>query len=190
MVALKTQLTDEMLVEAMEKTVSNGFVAEIISFIIIGFLLTIGIIIVALIVRLYILHKSDNKRKANFFTAFILAVYFLGMTGKLVYIFYDNSEQKKNIDGWYVIESRIYEIEKDTWDKARNKSMKRRHEKIETFYYAKIVDAEGEVSINNKEDIEKFEIGDKVYALVDSKGTVHEIYGNKTYEYVGERMKK
>lgn len=193
MILLQTQLSDEMITEAIAASQSTQ--AKV---------LTAGIAMLAFFVILMIvfsLLKSRRRRKDETKRSFgkslvsmiamVIPIIVFGGIFLVMFKAQDNLKtDSAHADEWHVVVSEITDLDEE--EKTTRKKKKRNgrtyyEEYTDTCYYASVKDFSSPESISYS-DYSSWETGDKVYVVVDYKGNIALLYPLDEYKYAGNRL--
>lgn len=183
MILLQTQLTDEMITQALEENTPSvlplyWLLGGIAVFFII---LTILYTAVKKIIRRKCTTEQTMHTILRFWRIFITFFVGVGVTATVFIVFVLlNGNVQQHPDVWLIRLTEITDIEKDAQvlhkdDPARNET------RIHTF-----AQFEG---IPNYHGVEKeYSVGDAVYVVINEHGDVAAVYDAEEYEYIGDRL--
>ncbi len=194
MILLQTQLTDEMIAEALAQA------AKTESKMIIIVAAMIGIVLLAIILKTIGTIKrrqqngevmSTGKKILTVIVVLIPIGIFGSMLPLLLLAGQDNKEDSQHIDEWHVVETTISRLEEDKHvTKHRRKKANGRYETKEsvTYYYHAYAAGVGSFCQISKAEYDGMAEGDVIYAIVDYEGNLADIYHCGKYEYTGGRL--
>ena len=125
----------------------------------------IGVSIIFIIFQ----YITAKKRKDNNYSLVYMGIIVLVISSSLYLIWLPNLLTEKK---WYVVDTYITKYYDEYNDSPR--------------YYIEVNDVNGRVQTCGN----CYKKGDKVYAIVDDKNEVIEVYDKERYKYVGNRLKK
>lgn len=191
---LQTQLTDEMIAEALAQAsqTKSKMITIVIGMICLFILLTAISTFVKSKRRHHEGRTMSTRKKILTVIVFLIPLCVFGSMVPILFMAAtDQKEDSAHIDEWHVVETTISRLKEDKQvTKHRRKKANGRYETSETvtyFYYA-YADGVGSSCEISKADCEGMAEGDAVYAIVDYEGNLADVYHCGKYSYTGERL--
>lgn len=194
MILLQTQLTDEMIAEALAETAQAK--STMITIVIGMVCLFILLIVITTIIKSKRRQRDGERMSAG--KKILIAIVILipiGSFGSMLPILLlagqDHKEDAGHIDEWHVVQTTISDLEEHKQvTKSRHKKANGRYETKEsvTYYYHAYADGVGSLCEISKSEYESWNEGDAIYAVVDYEGNLADVYSCDEYSYVGSRL--
>lgn len=177
-------LTDEFIYSELKDFYEHYFIGECITYAVYAWGIIAFVALAAL--ALYALEHNIKEKQKRYRIArkSIVCLGILAVVALGIYELYMYRKEINNIENYRVVETRIMQIETDTFTHGGSSGSHNNRE-TEKLEYAHLDGIKDPIFINGEDDIEYFESGEEVYIVLNILDEPLQIYGKKTYEYQG-----
>lgn len=177
-------LTDEFIYSELKDFYEHYYIGEWITYAVYAWGIIAFVALAAL--ALYALEHNIKEKQKRYRIArkSIVSLGILTVVALGIYKLYMYRKEINNIENYRVVETRIMQIETDTFTHGGSSGSHNNRE-TEWLEYAHLDGIKDPIFINGEDDIEYFESGEEVYIVLNILDEPLQIYGKKTYEYQG-----